>query len=134
MDPVEFLAVARRLSGSVDEAALRTSVGRSYYAVFNHLRLRLEPIKPFPGDVDDHKRAVYYLVGANNRDLQSIGQTLKDLRTSRNEADYRMNTVINQGQGRLALAKAEKAIEKSGRVSEATLTAAITALQTYPSR
>jgi len=134
MDPLDFLRVARNLSGLGQEAEWRTSVGRSYYALFNNLRLKLEPIKPFPGDEEDHQRVVYYLMKANNRDLQSVGQWLKDLRNSRNDADYRMNVVVGQDQSRLAITRADKAIAKFTGVNAATLRVVIGAIATYRSR
>ena len=48
MDPLDFLNVADSLRNSGQESERRTSVGRSYFALFNHLRLKLEPIKQMP--------------------------------------------------------------------------------------
>ena len=131
MDPLDFLRPARDLSKSAQEAERRTSIGRSYFAVFNHVRIRLEPLKPLPETSDVHNIVVRYLTFANNKELQSVGQTLKDLRTSRNEADYNMKATIIQDQSRLALSKAERAIEKSRDITEATFTAAIRAQATH---
>lgn len=134
MNALEFLRVARALNGSAQEAEWRTSIGRSYYALFLHLRLRLEPIKPFPKDDEDHQRVVHYLTNANDRNLQSVGQTVKDLRTSRNEADYDMDAAVAQTQSQLTLTIAAKAIEKLGAVTPAALKALIGAIPTYRSR
>lgn len=131
MDPLDFLRPARDLSGSAQEAERRTSIGRSYFAVFNHVRIRLEPLKRLPETSDVHNVVVRYLTSANNNELQSVGQTLKDLRTSRNEADYNMEATIIEDQSRLALSKAEKAIKKSQDIPEATFTAAIRAQATH---
>ena len=131
MDPLDFLRPARDLSGSAQEAERRTSIGRSYFAVFNHIRIRLEPLKSLPDGSDIHSIVVRYLTFANDKQLQSVGQTLKDLRISRNEADYNMKAMIIQEQSRLALSKAEKALEKSRDITEATFTAAIRAQTTY---
>ena len=131
MDPLEFLGVARTLSGTDQESNHRTSLGRSYFAVFNHLRLRLDPLKPLPKTPEDHSLVVRYLTNAPNPELNSVGQTLSDLRKGRNEADYDMDVVVGQDQSRLALAKADKAIEKSQRVTEDSLKAAMRALPNY---
>ena len=134
MEPLEFLSVARNLSQSDREPEWRTSVGRSYYAVFNHLRLKLEPMKQLPRTDEDHQAVVQYLTAANNADLQSVGQSLKDLRTSRNLADYDMQTAVGQDESRVALARADRAIEKFGKVNETALRAAMSALATYRSK
>lgn len=70
------------------------------------------------------------MVSANNKELRAIGQTLNDLRTSRNRADYDMADDVGQDQCKLALAKASKAIERSRAVSDPTLRATIAALPT----
>ena len=134
MDPLDFLAVARNLSESAQESGRRTSVGRSYYGVFNHLRLKLKPIKRLPGTEEDHQAVVQYLMAANNADLSSVGQSLKDLRTSRNVADYDMKAAVDHDQSRLALVRADKAIEKFHGVNDANLRAAIGALATFRGR
>ena len=123
--------MAKDLSGSGQEAEWRTSIGRSYFAVFNHLRNRLKPLKPLPTTDDIHGLVVKYLTSANNRELHSVGQVLKDLRTSRNEADYDLAAAIAQDQSRLAASKAERAIEKFEAVPNATFAAAIRAQPTY---
>jgi len=134
MDPLDFLDVARSLTGSDEESGWRTSVGRSYYAVFLHLCLNLAPIKRLPGTGEDHDAVVQYLITANNRDLYSVGQSLNDLRTSRRQADYDMAVAVAQEQSQLALLKASKAVEKFGTVNEGALKAAISALPTYRSK
>ena len=131
MDPLNFLGVARTLSETDQESNHRTSVGRSYFAVFNHFRLRLDSLKPLPKTQEDHSLVVRYLTKAPNSELQSVGQTLSDLRKSRNEADYDMDVVVGQDQSRLALAKANRAIEKSQRVTEDTLKAAMKVLPIF---
>ena len=131
MDPLNFLGVARTLSETDHESNHRTSVGRSYFAVFNHFRLRLDSLKPLPKTQEDHILVVRYLTKAPNSELQSVGQTLSDLRKSRNEADYDMDVVVGQDQSRLALAKADRAIEKFQRVTEDTLKAAMKALPIF---
>ncbi len=134
MDPLAFLDVARSLSGSAHESDTRTSVGRSYFAVFNHLRERLSPLKPFPGDPEDHQRVLHYLMGANSPALRSVGQTLNDLRASRKHADYDMNMVIDQQQSKLAVTRADSAVAKSQGVDAGHLKALIQAIPTYRSR
>jgi hypothetical protein len=134
MDPLEFLTVARSLSESQNESERRTSIGRCYYAIFNHFRLKLEQITRLPGTDEDHQAVVQYLTKARDRNLYSVGQSLKDLRTSRNNADYVMTAAVDANHSRLALEKADKALEKFTGVSEARLKAEIGAQPTYRSR
>ena len=134
MDPLEFLEVAKAFSDSVQERQTRTSIGRAYYAVFNHLRQRLEPLKPLPLNAEAHALVVRYLSDAPNQNLKSLGQTLNDLRNSRNTADYNMNVTVDAQQSKLALQRAERAIQRSQSVSAATLKAAIDALPAYRGR
>ena len=133
MDPLDFLEVARSLSGANGESEWRTSVGRSYFAVFNQARLRVEPLKALPGDHEAHRALVYYLTSAPNRDLSSVGQYLKDLRMSRNEADYDMQTAVSDQYSRVALGKADRAVTALAGVTDGALRAALAALATYRS-
>ena len=131
MDPLEFLEVAKGFSASSLERERRTSVGRSYYAVFNHLRLRLEVLKPLPMNADVHALVVKYLSNAPNRELNSVGQTLRDLRAARNTADYDLAAMVDDKQSSTSMLKADRAIKKSQGISEAALRAAINVLPTY---
>ena len=80
----------------------------------------------------DHARVHYYLTTAPNPKLYSIGQNLKDLRESRNQADYDMAVVVDQKHSRSALAWADSAIMKSITVDDGTLKAAMNAIGKYP--
>lgn len=131
MDPLEFLSVARNLEGSDHESQRRTSIGRSYFALFNHVRTRLAPLKRLPETEDAHALVARYLTSANNRGLHSVGRTLKDLRESRNTADYDMEATIAQDQSRLALSRAERAVKEFRGVNEASFAAAMNAQPTY---
>lgn len=134
MDPLTFLDVARNLKDSAVEAEMRTAIGRSYYAVFNHLRIEIERYKPFPKTADIHDHVVHYLANARSADLQSVAQHVRDLRTRRNDADYDMQMNILPDQTKLAYAKAHKALEKFGTVNSVTLKALIDALPRYHGR
>lgn len=135
MDPLDFLRPARNLSESGQEAEWRTSIGRSYYAVFNHVCVKVEPMQPFPSmDPENHRRAIHYLTKANNQQLQTVGQTLKDLRKARNSADYDMDATVSQADGQLALVKANRALQKLEAVNTAAFQAAIGGIPTYRRR
>ena len=96
MNPLDFLIVARRLSSSAKESDARTSIGRTYYALFNHLKIKIEPIKEVPVSSEAHQALVRYLLKSNNKTLSSVGQCLNDLRKNRNDADYKMALVLDK--------------------------------------
>jgi hypothetical protein len=131
MDPLDFLEVARALSRSAKESERRTSIGRSYYAIFNHLCLRLYPIAKMPGTAEDHQAVVHYLMSANHVDLHSVGQSLKDLRDSRTVADYKMLETVGESQSEFALKKSDKAIQKFRAVNDGAFRAAIAAVPSF---
>ena len=134
MDPLEFLEVARNFRNSTVEAETRTAIGRSYFALFNFVRAKLEAFKKFPGTADDHDHLVHYLTFANDLKLKTVGQYLRDLRAMRNIADYRMELLMRQADGRLMFAKAEKALETLRQVNDGRLKAEIDAQPTYRGR
>ena len=131
MDPLDFLEVAKRYSDSKLESERRTSIGRSYYALFNQVALRVSNFAPLPGDVDDHRAVTAYLLNARVPALLEVGRKLKDLRVTRNDADYRMQLQIDGRKSELALLRAEDAIQKFGTVNDPLLKAALQAQPTY---
>lgn len=85
----DFLGLAKDLLNSDYESALRTSVSRSYYAIFHHVktifvssRIRLK------NEAQDHGTMAHYLESSDLPEVRYIGQKLKDLRAERNDADY----------------------------------------------
>jgi hypothetical protein len=131
MEPAEFLRVARSLAESNAEAEWRTSIGRSYFAVFNQVRRRIAPIKTLPTTDEVHALVVGYLQNANNQDLRLVGQALHDLRISRNEADYDLDVDVDQTRSRFAVAKATKAMQ---RFTDLNQTLFVAAIQSQPTR
>jgi hypothetical protein len=117
MDPADFLDVADRLQASPSEAERRSSIGRSYYALYNVLLGTLSSQGVIFGRVGtDHGDLVHYLIKCGNREAARIGGALRDLRTSRNESDYNMNAVIDMAQSQLANGKAKRAIDRFNKL------------------
>lgn len=88
-DPRVFFLVAKSLgSGSPDEAALRTAVGRSYYAAFLVARDKL-------GLTSERDRVHYKVESALKRLNLAQGQKLGQLKRHRVEADYKLATTAN---------------------------------------
>src|SRR5205823_5479310 len=96
---------------SESEAERRTSIGRSYYALFNVLVSKLsDKGVMFAQTPDDHYKLISYLGKAGNRTAGLVGAVLKDLRLDRNQADYEMKIVIDARKSDLLYQKATKAM------------------------
>ena len=134
MDPLEFLNVAGNLCESREESERRTSVGRSYFALFNHLRIKLDAIKQIPTTDEAHQAVVHYLTRTNNPKLSSVGQSLKNLRSSRNVADYRLEDTVDQDYSRVALARARNAVNGLRTVNDNALRSAVQAVPAFQGR
>lgn len=131
MDALDFLDVANRLQDSDRESDRRTSVGRSYFALFNYARARVSNIRPIPDHVDAHLAVAHYLTRANDRNLQRVGHALGNLRISRNSADYELGAVVGINQSRAAALRAQRAVDRIDGVSEQTLRTAVAAVPRF---
>jgi uncharacterized protein (UPF0332 family) len=134
VDPIEFLHVADRLKGSAIEGDRRTSISRSYYSLFNVLKQSLSELNKFLDDDQDHAALKYYLVSSKQRELSDIGQTLHNLRVSRNDADYKMQAEFTVSDSETVYARAKSAIAKFQAVPRHTLTGFVKAVPGYKFR
>jgi len=92
MDPRVFLELAEELSERTDsEAAQRTSVSRSYYALYLllHKFLKSKGIS-LPDTAVAHERVYRYLHNCGLQEVRSVASHLNDLRDERNIADYQL--------------------------------------------
>ena len=119
MDPLDFLGVAERLCLSASEAERRTSIGRSYYALYNLLLASLSSqgvhFENAPGD---HARLVYYLLSCADREAALIGAAVRDLRGKRNNADYKMGITVEINDSEFAHKKAARAIDRFRQLTD----------------
>jgi hypothetical protein len=107
MDPRDFLAVAERLRASSVEADCRTSIGRSYYAVFKTLADWLTHLPlAVPTTGEAHEAVIYYFMKCPDSDAKQIGAILQNLRATRTQADYQMTLVLRAGESEFAFRKA----------------------------
>lgn len=90
MQPSEFLRIAEELSRKTgDEAALRTSVGRSYFALFNCVKqFIVEQNIRLPKTAKAHEDIYYFLNNCGIPQMVEVANDLNDLRDERNDADY----------------------------------------------
>jgi len=122
VNPSEFLTVAQNLYPSMSEAERRTSIGRSYYALYNQLVMALSKEGVQFDGVDSHARLVYYLSQCSPQKAPTIGADLKTLRNYRNDADYEMGKSIGKGESEFAYKKAHAAVQKFAGLNKSDVT------------
>ena len=122
MNPRDFLRIADSFRASGDEAERRTSIGRSYYCLFNSLRdtLAAHGVR-FAGDATDHELLARHLTRNPNREAAKIGAALVSLRNQRNEADYRMQVPIRAEHSQLAFRRAQEYLRIFDSFNQAAL-------------
>ena len=93
MDPKEFLVLAQELAKpSANEAAFRTCVSRSYYALFNAMAQFINgEVETLSKSAKDHKKVYHYLYNCGQDKVEQITSDLNDLRVERNNADYKLD-------------------------------------------
>ncbi len=122
MEGKEFLEVAERLSNSNHEADRRTSVSRSYYAMFNHIKSFLKPKITFTNTPEDHRKIYYYFHNCGVEEAEDIASGLNVLRQKRNDADYNMNaTGFDSKNCALLYLKAKISINKFDKIDRRAL-------------
>jgi hypothetical protein len=101
MDATAFIDLAIRLAGRADEAALRTSVSRSYYGAFHLARHLLveECGVVLPHSAEAHKKIVFCLRQSGDASALAASNMLDSMRTERNDADYDLTNARFQVSG-----------------------------------
>ena len=133
MDPVDFLNVSLRLHASALEEDRRTAISRSYYALYLvlHMDLRNQGVQ-FTKGGKDHRWMVYYLLTCADANASRIGQTLKNLQTDRNKADYSMNARIPSAKSEFAYRTAQAAVQLYRGLNPTALNAMVQAIKHLP--
>jgi len=133
MDARDFLTIADHFRASLREAERRTSIGRSYYALFNVVLGTLAAKgAAFHQSADDHRDLVAYLTKVGHRDTGPIGQALNDLRAHRNTADYKMSDPISVKTTEFVYEKAKRAIERFDAIPSAEINEIARKIQAIP--
>ncbi|MGA2916771.1 MAG: hypothetical protein ABSE89_12175 [Sedimentisphaerales bacterium] len=90
MEPRAFLKLAKQLLvQDEDEAALRSSVSRSYYALFNLMaKFVVDNIERLPKIATDHETIRRYFNNCMMPEVKELASNLNDLRGDRNDSDY----------------------------------------------
>lgn len=127
MLPWEFLETAADLSSGVREADWRTSIGRSYYALFLALREALlagiprRLLSSGGGRRLGHDFLVRCLKNCGDSDVNEIGDILFDLKIKRHDADYDLAVRIDRQAATHALGDAKRLAEHVDRVGAARI-------------
>jgi hypothetical protein len=86
----DFLQSAARLAAMNSESDWRTSIGRSYYALYLECREALRRWGfPIPSR-SSHREVAQRLSFPNNVDLAILSKTFQDVSAKRNKADYEL--------------------------------------------
>ena len=94
MESKAFLELAEQLSkNGTSEASLRSSVSRSYYALFNFMAQFInENVESLSQTANDHKNVYRYFHNCDFEDIEIIASNLNDLRDERNDSDYKLHS------------------------------------------
>jgi len=93
MEGKEFFALAQKLVQMRTEPALRSAISRAYYAAFHcWIQLLREFGFQFSKDASAHEKLAAYLNNAAIGEIQTVADTLTDLRRRRNAADYNLSS------------------------------------------
>ena len=97
MDGRNFLDVAFDLVGEFREADWRSGVSRAYYAAYHVANEFMRRCGFIPRHHDDiHGFAWVRLANSKNTLVQQAGNTLRDVRVVRNQADYDLQRSFTQ--------------------------------------
>jgi hypothetical protein len=119
-----FLKLANSLLAGNTEAHHRTSVGRSYYALFLVAREVVVSLGfNVPENAHGHQKVYLYLQNAGLPVVVDVAADLTDLRGERNEADYepRSPNFSMNLTAQIAYKKAKKAMDKLAGLSSTNL-------------
>ena len=114
MEPAEFLKTAKLLKAQTEQAHLRTSAGRSYYAALLYFRERLKKLgleKTKQPGMEAHAFVIQCLQWSEVNEGTLASRYLRDLQQVREDADYDLETTFSRNDAEDAFLKAQKVIE-----------------------
>ena len=93
MNPLDFHKVAENLIAQDGAAELRSAISRAYYGTFLFCCKKINDLGyNLPRDATVHDEVRQYLNNCGVFKLKSVASQLLDLRTTRNRADYDLNS------------------------------------------
>ncbi|HGE70931.1 TPA: HEPN domain-containing protein [Candidatus Poribacteria bacterium] len=112
MQPIEFLNLAHKLIDSADEAELRTAISRAYYYVYHSIKNDLVGSDTnLTHDVMINCIQEANINGNKVAEFEELGQTIRDLKTDRIFADYKINKSLSQETCHTMIKRCETAVE-----------------------
>lgn len=121
MEPTDFFKTAKLLKTyAKEEAHVRTSIGRSYYAAFLFFRewLRTRGLeKKIKPSQDNHAFVIQCLAFSRVSEGSKASQYLHDLQQVREDADYRLDKKLSKNDAEDTFVKARKAVDNIKKIS-----------------
>jgi uncharacterized protein (UPF0332 family) len=114
VNAIAFLRTADLLIKQTEEAHLRTSIGRSYYAALLYFRERLKKIgleKTKQPSREAHTFVIKCLEWSQLKEGNKASRYLRDLQQVREDADYDLETNFSRNDAEDAFLKAQKVID-----------------------
>ena len=113
MNPVEFFKTAELLKNSPNEAHIRTSISRSFYATFLYFFSDITTNFLSNKKVKDSVQAFVSrcLQNCEAKEVKKIGSAFDILRQNRRDADYHLEMMLTSHQSRDVLVSAKKMVE-----------------------
>lgn len=100
MEAIRFLNTANNLKESSHEADARTSISRSYYAIFHLVIKMLRKEKVGIGKRPSHKlHNIFH--NSNNNAVRAIGRHISTLQHERIKADYKLSEKVKKTHARM---------------------------------
>lgn len=114
MNPLEFLTTAETLSKLSGEADWRSSISRSYYALYQLFRVEIikwpvairEKAGLGKGHLVNHDRLCMCMKSHGDARIKEMGEYLETLKQSRHDADYPIDKKVKREQAEQELQNA----------------------------
>jgi len=107
MEPECFLKTAELLNKYDDEAHIRTSISRSFYATFHYFLNYVKPYLSRTPQYSAHRFIADCLTNCTAPQIKKVGARFDVLRQRRRDADYHLDKEISKADGEDALAEAQ---------------------------
>jgi len=110
MEAIRFLNTADKLKDSSHEADARTSISRSYYAIFHLVKEKLEQEAI---EINRNKPHLLYNIfyNCNNVDVRAMGSQISTLHNARIKADYKLSEKVKKTHARINYRIARKIVK-----------------------
>ena len=126
MDAKDFLKIAKKLLRYNNEANWRTSIGRSYYAIFNYLKQECLSLSlSIPKGSAGHGQLKNYFQGCGIDEGVDIGSKIGDLYSQRIISDYELNDKVEQKTAVLMFEKAQDIVRRFPAIDKPTFKAGV---------